>query len=370
MLLMVLIIGVIWYTFYNKRFYKLQGTTMGGIVYHVTFKASFEEEETAIVIDSLLHVINQTLSTYKEDSEISVFNKKQSVTFGNEHFYNVLKISEQAYALSEGFFDPTIGNLLNNWGFGSPISTPNNLNNSNNPTGPSSQSFCPHIGFHALRFNEKQLQSIAQEDTVDAHSIYIDFGGIAKGYAVDKVAEYLTQQGMEDYMVEIGGEIRCEGLNEQNVPWVIGLEKPAVDSLAAPEPMLLLQHTHYAMATSGNYRKYKTLQGKRYAHIMDPKKRMPMGEEYANISASIIAPNATLADALATACMVMGQSACQNMIEKHDFIEGIILYHVPANTPAEGTLSHTLDKSLDVALYVSEGLKDKINHAMYNTLPQ
>ncbi len=286
----------------------LTGKTMGPIEYHVKYlskeSVSYQKE-----VDSVLKAFNQSLSTYIPTSEISRFNQSDSLVFETSYMLPVLEASEKVYKMTGGAFDPTVGPLVNAWGFG-----PNKA-----PSADTSKidSLLRFVGFDKIRFSEtKVVKSVP--------GIYLDFSAVAKGYGVDLVGEFLESKGIGNYMVEIGGEVVCKGKNEKGEWWLIGVDNPELDAknenIAAT-----VQLENRTMATSGNYRNFYELNGKKYAHTIDPSTGRPVAHSL--LSASVFAPDCMTADALATACMVMGVEKAVQLFESNPQLDAILLYH-------------------------------------------
>ena len=282
----------------------LTGRTMGPIKYSIKYidKTNYQEE-----VDQLLNEFNESLSTYIPYSEVSELNQQYHVTFRSGYMYPVLERSLTAYTNSDGAFDPSVGPLVNAWGFGK--------NKEQRIDSTKIDSLLEYVGFHRVQFDQTTAR-IPQ-------GYYLDFSASAKGYAVDLVAQFLIDHGVTDYMVEIGGEVSCLGKNKDNKVWKIGINEP---SISADEQALFATTflKDMAMATSGNYRNYHLENGKLVAHTINPK--TGYSEVKQLLSASVFAPNCTLADAYATACMVKGVQGSIDMIEKLDEVECFLIY--------------------------------------------
>ena len=293
---------------------------MGGILYTVKYATndgagSATPEKIKKAVQALLQEINQSFSTYLPDSNISRLNTQQVLTFEDHHFYEVLSISKTAYTLTKGAFDPTVGALVRQWGFGGGPERPHMP----------ADSLRTAVGFEKIYFSRKGAR---KKDP----NTYLDLSGVAKGYAVDVIARYLEQRhAIADYMVEVGGEIRCKGRKKNKRTWRIGIEDGTSTADGLRPPAVVLAHTGYAMATSGNYRNYVEEGGVRYGHIISPTHGAPAQNEL--LSASIIAPTCALADALATACMVMGLQEALALLQAQPKLAGVLMYRSAAGTP-------------------------------------
>ena len=267
---------------------NISGTKMG-TSYHITIVADqLPPEDLEQQIERLLSKVDNSMSTYKKDSEISQFNRLpigQAMTISQE-FAEVVEISQKIWQLSNGAFDPTIGPLVDLWGFG-----PGERHDSI----PSSQTIAmtkAKIGFDSVVLKEQTLSK--------TKSVALDLSAVAKGYAVDRVADLLEMLALPDYLVEIGGEIRVSGFNSDGIAWRIAMELPQLFA----EVDRVINITDIAVATSGDYRNYFEKDGVRYSHTIDPKTGMPIDHNLASVT--VLSPSCAEADAWATAFSVMG----------------------------------------------------------------
>lgn len=306
----------------EPRLQHLTGQTMGTIIYNVKYMGVYEEG-LKTEVDEELRAFNQSLSTYIPDSEISRLNKNGNLIYESRYFQPVLESSLSIYEKTDGTFDPTVGPLIVAWGFGP---------NKEIPSLDSSQvdSLKSMVGFDKVTFDERGIQL--------PPNFQIDFSAIAKGYAVDLVAEMLESRGIADYMVEIGGEVRCRGVNDQGKSWALGITDPTI-SLTENEWLALVRLKDKSLATSGNYRNYYEKDGRIYAHIIDP--RTGYNARHNLLSASVFADDCMSADAYATAFMVLGLEASRRIVEREN-IDAFLIYQ------GEGG---------ELASYVSEGIK-------------
>jgi len=272
---------------------ELSGRTMG-TTWHVTYLPSAGFEPSTAVqaqIEAILEDVNLSMSTYRSDSEISRFNSLQQnqwypVSAG---FLVVLQAAMLIGDASDGAYDVTVGPVVNLWGFG-PADAIDTVPDENELL-----SLLQRIGQGKLRLDKKQQQILKTD------ALSLDFSSIAKGYGVDKVADWLASRGLADYLVEVGGEMRLAGLNPRGVPWRIAIEAP--DSTIGSVAMAI-SLSDQALATSGDYRNYFEVSGKRYSHTIDPRTGYPI--EHDLVSVTVVHPRAMIADGWATAFMVMG----------------------------------------------------------------
>lgn len=285
---------------------NLKGITMGVIPYNIKY-LDRDNRNLQVEIDSLLKDFNQSLSTYIADSEISTFNKTGKVEFSYPYFPEVLKASSEVYQKSNGYFDPTVGPLVDAWGFGDGKTMVLDSGQVD--------SVLDYVGFEKVTFNEKEVSK-------SLNGIKLNFSAIAKGQAIDIVAGFILDQGIENLMVEIGGEVRANGKNENGETWTIGIETPDEDHVGGIYDAIQLENQ--GMATSGNYRNFKIVDGRKVAHTIDPKTGYP--KMITLLSATVVAPNCMYADAYATACMAMGLEKAKAMILEDPALECYFIF--------------------------------------------
>lgn len=273
---------------------KLQGNTMG--TYYVVKVVGNPDQlpdgaTLQQTIDTELKAVNATLSTYSPQSEISLFNKaKQTDAIKiSAPMQTVVSEALRIAKLSDGAFDPTVGPLVNLWGFG-PQQKPEKI-----PSSEVLEATLADVGYQNLSLTSAGLAK-AKPDS------YLDFSAIAKGYGVDRVAELLASLGHHNYLVEIGGELRLKGHNDRGTPWRIAVEKPLYDGSQAVE--LVITPGDQGVATSGDYRNYFEENGVRYSHTINPATGRPIDNKV--VSVTVVADTSMTADGLATAFTVMG----------------------------------------------------------------
>ncbi|MTI40971.1 FAD:protein FMN transferase [Fulvivirga lutimaris] len=308
----------------------VKGKTMGPITYNVKY---FDESKRNLKpqIDSLLVVFNESLNTYIPDSEISKFNKTDSFRFELPYFLPALEAARTIYDQTNGAFDPSIGPLINAWGFGP-----------GEQVGPDSSyvdSLRQFVGYDKIKFDQ---QSVVKNDSRTT----ISFSASAKGYGVDVVANYLSNIGIENYYVEIGGEVVVSGKNlERDSPWIIGILDPDSDEISQfAYAQVALENR--AMATSGNYFNYHIIDGVKYGHTISPSTGYPI--QHNLLSASVFAEDCQTADALATAFMVMGKDGTIEFLKQHTQYDAYLIFSQPDGTHGD---------------YSTEGIKPFIKRA-------
>ncbi len=296
-----------------KKEEQLQLNYTSGKAFGTSFSVQFidkQELDFSHSYDSLTAVINASMSTYIDDSDISKINRGDTTVIIDKHFVNVFKASKRLYRETEGAFDPTIGILVNAWDFG--------------PKG-------KIVSLDSLKI-DSLLISVGLDKVIlrnnkiikNDPNTYLDFNSLAKGYAVDVFANFLENRGFDNYLVEIGGEIRGKGSNViKQKPWRIGVEDPNFDEKQSYSKVVSLKNE--AMATSGSYRKYKVDEtGNRYAHIINTKTGYPHKSNL--LSVSILANTCMEADAYATALMSMGLERSKQFLKSHQELKAYFIY--------------------------------------------
>ncbi|OBX25482.1 thiamine biosynthesis protein [Gelidibacter algens] len=279
------------------------GTTYG-VQYYSEQDENFQEQ-----FDSLFQVINTSMSTYQSDTDISRINRNEAFAV-DAHFKTVFNTSKEIFKATDGVFDPTIGVLVNAWDFGpeGKIVALDSLK---------IDSLMLTVGLDKVRLENDKIIKVNP-------NTFIDFNAIAKGYGVDVIANFLEDQNITDYIVEIGGEIRCKGQNfEKQKPWKVGVELPHFDG---EQSILMAISLHdEAMATSGTYRKFKTDSlGNRYSHIIDTKTGYPSKTNL--LSISVITKDCMTADAYATAFKAMGIEKVKTFLTAHPELKVFLIF--------------------------------------------
>ncbi len=288
--------------------------TVFGTSYSVQFATYDANLNFETQFDKLFYVINKSMSTYQANSIISKINKNETTTI-DSHFRKVFDASKEIHKLTNGTFDPTIGVLVNAWDFG-PEGTIDDLNSEK------IDSLMLTVGFDKV---ERNKDAIVKQNV----NTILDFNAIAKGYGVDVIAEFLETQNIENYLVEIGGEIRTKGINMfSNKPWKIGIENPNFDGSQSIMKAITLKDE--AMATSGTYRKFKVDEnGNRYAHIIDTKTGYPSKTNL--LSISVITEDCMTADAYATAFKAMGIETVKTFLKSHPEFKVFLIFENEKN---------------------------------------
>ncbi|MCP5334296.1 MAG: FAD:protein FMN transferase [Oceanospirillaceae bacterium] len=281
---------------------RIQGYTMG-TTYHIQWR-KHEGADAAVMqpkVDALLAHVNQQMSTYIPDSELSLFNKTPAPAKipASSELRFVLSQSLEINHMSGGYFDVTVGPLVNLWGFG-----PDEMNEKK-PSDEQIRIAKAEVGSDALSIGDDWVAKSAQR--------YVDLSAIAKGFGVDQVAALLEQQGIKDYLVEIGGELRIKGQKQPGMNWKVAVEAPDVSERRVQK---VLSVADIGMATSGDYRNYFEVNGERFSHTIDPFTGSPVRHKLASVT--ILHPQCSMADGLATTMMVMGEEKAPAFATAHN----------------------------------------------------
>ena len=277
-----------------------------GTIYHITYQSDVNYQKE---IEAELQKVDNSLSPFNKTSIISRINRNEDVKVDNM-FAEVFQLAEKISKETDGAFDITVAPMVNAWGFGFKTGNP--------PTKQTVDSLRAIVGFQKVTLEEEHVKK------QNPH-IMLDCSAIAKGYGSDIVARFLKKKGIQNFMVEIGGEIVVNGNSDKQVPWRVGINKPTDDSLNTSQELQdVINVTDIAMATSGNYRNFYYKNGKKYAHTIDPKTGYPV--QHNILSATVLAKNCATADAYATSFMVMGLDGAKKVLEKHPELDAYLIY--------------------------------------------
>ncbi len=296
-----------------KKEVTLSGRTMG-TTYHIKIITTYFENLTSLKnrINTRLDEINKSMSTFMKESDISKFNESPSNTRiqVSDDFIQVVKTAKKLYAQTQGAWDGTVGPLVNLWGFG------NQEQKSRIPLKGNIKKELEKVGFDQVKILENRYllkKNIA---------VSLDFGSIAKGYGVDQVAQLIKSNDLENFLVEIGGEVYASGKRKDGKNWRVGINTPRKDSFLNQVHKVVNLHNK-AMATSGDYRNFIEIDGKIYSHVIDPRTGYPVSNQV--VSVSIVSDSCTYADGLATAVMVMGKTKGLELVNQMDNTECLII---------------------------------------------
>ena len=286
------------------------GTTYS-IIYIVDTQVDFQRE-----IDSVFQVVNQSMSTYIPDSDISKINEGDSTIVVDSMFREVFELSKRIHDVSNGYFDPTVGVLVNAWGFG-----------------PGKQmqldstrvdSLLQYVGFEKVELTDQN--TILKE----RKEIYFDFNAVAKGYAIDRLGAMLDSKGIQNYLVEVGGEVLARGINSISAKeWTVGIDDPQAENQRKLKRIIRLKDR--AMASSGNYRKFRVDPdtGEKFVHTINPKTGFTKNSKV--LATSVVAKTCAEADAFATAFMAMDLDDTRQLLLISNILGGPEVYIIYLN---------------------------------------
>jgi thiamine biosynthesis lipoprotein len=296
LILLVAAIAALFVSRDRKRFFTHEGVVWT-TDYHITYEAARDLGDS---IQLILGNLDMSVSPYNKASLISAINENK-ITRIDSHLHRLIDASRIVWRESGGAFDPTVMPLVNAWGFG--------YKNGTLPSRTQLDSILAFIGLDKVILHGDNLE---KQDP----RVMLDFSSIAKGYACDEIGRMLTRNGAVNWLVEIGGEVMASGMSSHGKPWHVSVDMPSSENNgnAAHESVLILTLDSGAVATSGNYRKWRVEEGKKLSHIVDPH----TGDSRAGtlLSVTVIAPDCMQADAWATACMAMGEHKVKEMMER------------------------------------------------------
>ncbi len=288
----------------DARVQQFTGSAMGTFysLKVVDLPAGLSSEALVADIDRLLGEVDALMSTYRNDSELSRFNAGGSTDWFpvSSETAKVVNKALEVSRYTDGAFDITVGPLVNLWGFGP------NLREDRIPSDQEIVELMAHVGYRHVSTRDEPP---ALRKSLPG--IYVDLSAIAKGYAVDKVADHLDSLGIANYMVEVGGELRLKGKNAQDGPWRIAIEQPTSQNRSIHS---ILEVQDKAVATSGDYRNYFEANGTRFSHTIDPRTGRPIDHRLASVT--VIADSAMHADAMATALLVIGDEVGYQLAQR------------------------------------------------------
>lgn len=288
-----------------------------GFVFGTTYSITYQyDDDLQAEVEARLQQVDEALSMFNEKSVITNVNQGDGVIPDTEVGRMFLDVYQMAFEIAqdtEGAFDITVAPLVNAWGFG--------FKNGAMPTRVQVDSIRQFVGYQLVKIEESKKRKVQKTDP----RVMLDCSAIAKGYATDLVAKMLSDKGIKNYMVEIGGEVVTRGISAKRLPWKIGVVKPTDDSLhIGNELQTTLNITDKAMATSGNYRNFYYKGGRKYAHTIDPKTGYPV--QHNILSATVLCDQCAKADSYATAFMVMGMEGATKILERHPELMAYLIY--------------------------------------------
>jgi len=292
------------------------------ITYYDSLNRDFGEQ-----FDSLLTAFDQSCSNYQPTSIISKVNRNEQVQL-DSLFTKNFELAQEVAKETQGDFDITVRPLVELWGFG--------LTHSDSVSKDQVDSIMKFIGYQKIQLIDGK---VIKEDS----NMMIDYNAIAQGYSVDVVSDFLRSKGIKNFLVDIGGELYAQGTKIDGSPWKVGIERPKDGEAYGESLSAVLALKNRGLATSGNYRKYYIRDGVKYAHTIDPHTGYPV--QHTLLSATVVAPKAGIADAYATAFMVMGVTKARLILKRHPELQAFLIYS---------------DENGNFRAFVSPGLNDML----------
>jgi len=286
---------------------KFTGQTQG-TYYAVTYFDS-ENRNLQVEIETLLRKFDLSASMWVPNSIISKINRDEKGVVPDSIFIHLFKQSKEVNQKSNGAFDPTVGPLVNAWGFGFTDRLKVDMH--------VVDSLLPLIGFEKVKL---QSNKIIKDDP----RVQFDFNAIAQGYSVDLIGAFLKDKGIDRFLIDIGGEVLGSGNKPNGDLWKVGIQKPKDNAVYGEGLQAIVALNNKALATSGNYRKFYEEDGIRYSHTIDPKTGYPV--QHSLLSVSVIASECSLADAFATTFMVSGVEKSKEILKENPELEAYFIY--------------------------------------------
>ena len=303
--LVALIVGTV-FILSGSKYYTNEGQIFG-TTYHITYAGTNDLDKE---IRAELQRVDDALSMFNKQSVLSKFNRNEKYDVSNARFNDVVRLSLQLSRETDGAFDITVAPLVIEWGFG--FKHRERINASK------IDSLRAFVGYDKLFYEGDRLNKRDSRVTIDC-------GAVAKGYGVDCVARLLSSKGCTNYMVEIGGEVVVKGKNAKGKKWTIGINKPVDDSTkTVSEVQSILHVSDCGIATSGNYRNFYYVDGRKVSHTIDPKTGQPV--QHSLLSATVLTPSCAKSDALATSFMVMGLDRAKSFLAKHKDVQAYFIF--------------------------------------------
>ncbi|MGN0033993.1 MAG: FAD:protein FMN transferase [Candidatus Limimorpha sp.] len=287
----------------KTTYYGITQSSYFSIAYYDKENRDFEDE-----IDSIFTAVDNSVSLWNENSIIRKVNRNEDVTV-DKIFKDNFAWAKKASEFSDGAFDATIGPLVSAWGFHYK----------------EKMEMTPAIIDSIIQLVDYKKIEITDDKVTKANpNMTLDFNAVAQGYTADIIGEFLEDKGIDNYLVDVGGEIIAKGNKPDGSLWSIGIEKPAKNYDSEPAVQIKLGIKDKGIVTSGNYRKYIEKDGVRYSHSINPRTGYPAPQNL--LSATVIADNASWADCLATICMIVGKEKALQLLENDDDLEGYLIF--------------------------------------------
>lgn len=299
--------GIFCQHFFAQKFTTISGQTQG-TTYLIRYQDA-RERNLQKAIEKILDQFDLSVSTYNPNSVISKINRNEKDVKLDAYFLTCFNQAKTLWMMTNGTFDPTVYPLVNAWGFGpekKDILEQQKID-----------SLLEFVGFEKITIEKGRILKADPR-------VQLDFNAFAQGYSVDVISNFLLQKGIENFIVEIGGEVKTHGVYENNQKWHVGIEQPVENKTSKNELQIIIELDNMAVATSGNYRRFKEVNGQKIVHHIDPRTGMPTANNL--LSASVFSKEALTSDALATGFLVLGLEESKRFLSEHPEIQVFFIY--------------------------------------------
>ena len=303
----IIYIGLLCQPLFAQHFTTLSGQTQG-TTYLIRYQDA-RERNLQKAIEEILTAFDLSVSTYNPNSLISKINRNEKNVKLDAYFLTCFNQAKTLWTLTNGAFDPTVYPLVNAWGFGpekKDVLEQQKID-----------SLLTFVGFEKITIEKGKI--IKTDPRVQ-----LDFNAFAQGYSVDVLADFLLKKGIGNFIVEIGGEVKTHGVSENKQKWRVGIEQPVENKTSKNELQIIIELENMAVATSGNYRRYKEINGQKIVHHIDPRTGKPTANNL--LSASVFSKDALTSDALATGFLVLGLEEAKRFLSAHPEIQVYFIY--------------------------------------------
>lgn len=305
-------IYIIYFGLFCQHFFAQNFTTISGQTQGTTYLIRYQdarERDLQKAIEKILAQFDLSVSTYNPNSLISKINRNEKNVKPDAYFLTCFNQAKTLWTITNGAFDPTVYPLVNAWGFG-----PEKKDILEQQKIDSLMAF---VGFEKITIEKGRIKKTDPR-------VQLDFNAFAQGYSVDVISEFFLQKGIENFIVEIGGEVKTHGVYENNQKWVVGIEQPVENKTSKNELQIIIELDNMAVATSGNYRRFKEVNGQKIVHHIDPRTGKPTANNL--LSASVFSKDALTSDALATGFLVLGLEESKRFLIDHPEIQVFFIY--------------------------------------------
>lgn len=321
-------IYLLYFGFICQQVFAQEYRTISGPTQGTTYLIRYQDSKNRDLkkpIEKILYEFDCSVSTYNPQSIISKINRNEKHTKLDAYFITCFNEAKVVWSITNGAFDPTVYPLVNAWGFG-----PEKKSNLEQQKIDSLLNF---VGFDKINMVNGEIQKADPR-------VQLDFNAFAQGYSVDVISAFLLKKGIQNFIVEIGGEVKTHGVDERGLLWRVGIEQPVVNQKSKNDLQVIVELENMAVATSGNYRRFREVNGQKVVHHIDPKTGKPTANNL--LSASVFSENALTSDAMATGFLVLGLEQSKQFLLEHPEIQVFFIY-----SDAQGTMQVFITEKLE-----------------------